>query len=299
MAILAGALVLLAVVGPTRSIQDDAWAATWAQLARLEASDPASADADALATELERSTRIDGVDEMRSTLLRARLERFRGRDTTEIGRALGRFSLTSYSPHECWLLAEVVAGRDARARTVLRGLHTTRDLSREQQVFAWKTAVDSARALRLADNALPIFRILHERYVAAWSAIDLTLTLSRLGDVEGVAKVMSETIAREEAAGRPSADLWSTWGNATLGFGDESTARDYFGQALARGSTNAALVLGRLELLAGEWGAARRSFRPSIMLDDPAAWAARGWGLTLLPASRDAASIDVAERGQP
>ena len=42
-------------------------------------------------------------------------------------------------------------------------------------------------------------------------------------------------------------------------------------------------MLGRLDLDAGRLEAARKGFRASILSDRPAAWALRGWGLTLLP----------------
>ena len=138
--------------------------------------------------------------------------------------------------------------------------------------------------MRLAEGALPIQEVLHARYQTVWSAIDLALTRTRLGDREGADTALAATIEREEGAGRPSADLWSQRGISALGFGDERRARDYFGQALARGSEDAALVLGWLELEAGRLEAARKAFRPSILSEQPAAWALRGWGLTLLPA---------------
>jgi len=146
-----------------------------------------------------------------------------------------------------------------------------------------RVVANEARALRLEQGALPIQLVLQERYLAAWSAIDLAVTHSRLGNVAALDILLASAIQREEAEGRPTADLWSRWGLARLGFGDESTARDYLGRALARGSTDAALVLGLMDLRAGRLESARNGLRPLILSDPPAAWALRGWGVSLLP----------------
>jgi hypothetical protein len=262
--------------------REEDWPTVWNDLARLEALGPQDEGVDELVAALAAVAREERGT-ARGELLSAHLDRRAGRPIAR-PEALAELRPDELSGPETWLLAGVLPAGPARVRALLAALERTPAPGRDELLLAWRSAVDEARALRLAECARPLQEILHERYRAPWSAIDLALTCSRLGDEAGVARVLGETIAHEEAAGRSSADLWSTWGNAVLGFGDESRARDYLGRALARGSTNAALVLGRLELDAGRLEAARMSFRPSILSERPAAWAVRGWGTSLLPA---------------
>ena len=95
--------------------------------------------------------------------------------------------------------------------------------------------------------------------------------------------VLADVIASQEAAGRPTGDLWSQRGISALAAGDNRRALNYFGRALARGSSNAAVVLARMDLDAGRRRAARIGFRALLWYGEPGAWALRGWGLSLLP----------------
>lgn len=282
-------LLLVLATGPASGAQDQDWPRAWTELARLEALAPGDADADAIAAELRRFAQArEGspsttVDPARVCLLELRLDRWSGAATDDSQRALARLPLAGLTGPEAWTVAGELSPGPARVRAVQQALHTTPAPTRDQLLLAWNTAVDEARALRLEEGALPIQLVLQERYLAAWSAIDLALTHSRLGNVTALDTLLTGSIAREEAAGRPTAELWSRWGIAVLGFGDESTARDYLGRALARGSSDAALVLGQLDLRAGRLQSARNGLRPSILSDPPAAWALRGWGVSLLP----------------
>jgi hypothetical protein len=106
-----------------------------------------------------------------------------------------------------------------------------------------------------------------------------------LGRHEASDTVLAGVIATEEAAGRPTADLWSQRGISALAAGDNRRALDYFGRALARGSVNAAVVLARRDLDAGRRREARIGFRALSWGEEAGAWALRGWGLSLLPES--------------
>jgi len=272
----------LALHGAVRAQEAEPRAQTLDRLAQLESLERGAAGAEDLAAELETIAREGGATPF-ARLLGARLARWAERPLpTTIERLAGE-PLHAFSPREAWLLAEIVPPGATCVRVVMYALRGTMQLSRAQLEFAWNTAVAEARALRLAEGALPIQELLHERYGAAWSAVDLALTQSRLGDREGLDRVLGSAIERERAAGRATAELWSRWGIATLGFGDEARARDYLGRALAEGSTDAALVLGKAEFESGHAAAARASWRPSILSDTPSPWALRGWGLTLLP----------------
>ncbi len=70
---------------------------------------------------------------------------------------------------------------------------------------------------------------------------------------------------------------------ARIGAGRTSEALSDLGAALAGGSRDAALVLGRLALREGNPARARRLL--GSLLDEAGgeAWARRGWGLTMLP----------------
>ena len=258
------------------------WPRTWDALGALEAMVPGAPGSQERANELAELAR-DAAGSPRGTLLRARLDAWAGQPHGPVARELAQVSLADLTPRETWLAAEILPGGPARVRAVLDAMQATPELARDELLLAWNISVEEARALRLTEGALPIQSALHERNQADWSAMDLGLTLARLGDREGLDATLGEAIARARAAGSPVADLWSVWGTATAGFGDTERAMDYLGRALAHGSSDAGLVLGLMDLEAGRLAAARRGFRPSILSEPPAAWALRGWGMTLLP----------------
>jgi hypothetical protein len=197
---------------------------------------------------------------------------------------------------ENWLAAEVLAPSSLRAAAVLRALPATAGaLPPERMRLAWEVGADEARALRL-DGARGLQEALHRRALAAWSAMDLALTLNRLGDAQAADRVLSEQIERESAAGRPTGDLWAQRGTQALGNGDEVLARDYLGHGLARGSVDAGVVLARLDLDRGRLAEARAGFRALLLDPAPSPWAARGWGLSLLPPPRTDRTAQAGER---
>ena len=255
------------------------WEQIWLKLGRLQATEAGTEQAQSLFEELT-SAESSAPSGSRRALLGAHLHAWEGSTDALLAQQVSPEGLNG---HETWLLVEVLPTSPQRAQAVLQGLSLTPTLNREQLNLSWRTAADEAGALRLESGAKPIQRILHQRYAAAWSAIHLSLSLMRMGDLEGLNQVMGQIIAQEEAAGRSSAELWSQWGLAQLGAGNEQRARDYLGFALARGSSDAAIMLGRLDLQQGRIEPARANFRPSLLTERPSAWALRGWGATLLP----------------
>jgi len=265
--------------------QDAAWEAAWNELTRLQTLERESAEGQELAARLldlcQRRAR-----EPRATLLEARIDRWASEEPGAPGEAATRLAgipAREFSARECWLAIEVLPADSARVAVVLRALASTPELTREQAQLAYEVALEEALALRLDRGARPIQEVLQARFQAAWSAANLSLTHHRLGHAEVADAILAEAITREEAAQRPTADLWSRRGVAAFGNGDESEARHYLGRALAAGSADGTLMLGLIDLLGGHLEAARMGFRTSILSDQPAAWALRGWGLTLLP----------------
>lgn len=198
-----------------------------------------------------------------------------------------------------WLRLGETPPSPRRAREAVALLEDTLgirgELSAEELRLVWDVGVQEALALRFED-ALGVQEALYALYPAAWSASDLELTLRRLGRYGEGDAVLAAQIAREEAAGGSTspvaADLWSQRGIGALGSGDERRARDYLGAGCARGSADACVVLARLDLAVGRLEEARAGFRALLVSQSetsatpppPASpWAARGWGLSLLP----------------
>jgi len=259
--------------------QDTDWGSLWTQLASLEATEPDAQGSLELWDQLAQAATHTPAGTRRQ-VLEAHLAAWKGQphdlDPAQV-------SATGLDGHESWLLAAVLPTSPPKAQSVLQALAQTPTLDRDQLDMAWRTAAAEAGALRLAEGARPIQEILHARYQAAWTATHLCLTLMRLGELGELDRMMRAAIEREEAGGRSSAELWSQWGLAVLGAGQEHRARNLLGRALERGSQNAALILGRLDLQLGRLAAARANFRSSVLTEKPSAWALRGWGSSLLP----------------
>jgi len=184
-------------------------------------------------------------------------------------------------PSDAWqTLAEAPAGAE-RAHQLARTLRETgaEPLSRDQLDLAWRIGVEESRAFRY-DLAVEIQTLLHESAQAAWSASDLALTLGRAGRYEEGRAILEHQLARTQDASGPF--LQSRLGLLLLGAGAEREARNALGSALAGGSEDAALILGRLALDRNEQATARALFRGQLMEGSGGAWALRGWGLTLL-----------------
>ncbi|MEW6072289.1 MAG: hypothetical protein AB1726_06775 [Planctomycetota bacterium] len=281
LAALAGLSLALAPGGPARAATD--WEAVWDDLVRLDSLAAESEEAQALVARLARAAE-EGEDAPRTELLRRQLSRRRGEASTSLP-AFTAAVPWPFAGRETWLAAEVLPPGPERVRTVLWALdELPAATDRRYLTTAWSAAVDEARALRLAKGALPIQERLHAEFAAPWSALDLALTLTWLDRAGEADRVLAAAIEREREGGRPGAELWSQRGILALGAGNERRARDYLGRALARGSADAAIVLGRLDLDHGRNRSARVAFRALSWDALPGDWAQRGWGLSLLPA---------------
>ena len=82
---------------------------------------------------------------------------------------------------------------------------------------------------------------------------------------------------------RQLTDLYDRRALGRIGAGRTDLARRDLGAALARGSSDAGVVLGRIALTEGRLEDARAIFRELLAEEPPQAWALRGWGLTMLP----------------
>jgi tetratricopeptide (TPR) repeat protein len=273
--------LLLAFVAGLAS-QGDPWAQLWTELEALRSGKVAAGEAEVFRAHLTEALR-QGPEGPRTALLRTSLEVLAGGNGRAAAARLAALEPSPFAAREQWLLADLMAPGPERARLVRAALESPSTLSNWQVVLAWSVGVDEARALRLAESALPIQRVLHERNHASRSAEDLAQTYRALDRREEAEQVLREAIAQEEATGRQAPALWEERGLCALGFGDEPGARDYLGRALAQGSREAGLVLARMDLLAGRSQTARRGFQALILTEPPLDWAWRGWGTTLLP----------------
>lgn len=112
----------------------------------------------------------------------------------------------------------------------------------------------------------------------------LRAELGKLTLAIGSAEESSEDLrAWRKALRRDLVGLYDRRALARLGAGRVEAARTDLGAALAGGSRDAALVLGRLALREGQKSRARRLLGSLLHEDQGEPWARRGWGLTMLP----------------
>jgi hypothetical protein len=270
------------------------WPAVWSRLAAVRTAAPGAPG------------RADGVSALRSVarerrgtprgaLLQAHLERLEDEDAVLELPSRWVQSWPFQGP-ESWLVSEVLPPSPQRALAAQRAIESTPGAIPDDRLrLAWGIGVDEARALHLV-SARDLQEALYRRVPAVWSATDLSLTLSRLGEAEAADRILAEQIEREAAAGHPTGDLWSRRGTQALGNGDEGLARDYLGLGLARGSADAGVVLARLDLVQGRIAEACAGFRALLLDPAPSPWAARGWGLTLLPSPSPDRSDQAGDR---
>ena len=185
------------------------------------------------------------------------------------------------SERESWLAARSLPAGPARGRAVLHGLDLTARggtvLDGSRLRLAYEAGVEAAEDQRLGEAVL-IQRPLHALAQAEWSAMNLALSLRRVGDYDGADAVLERQLERPNG----SAELLSQRGLNALAAGRRNRARDWLVQALARGSSDAAVILGRVDLAAGRYEACRRALRPWVESESPGAWAVRGWALSLV-----------------
>ncbi len=185
-------------------------------------------------------------------------------------------------PRSALVQARELAPGEARARALVRALEETSAFGLDECLaLAFEEFLNQARAYRM-DLALPLAEGMHARARADWSAMSLGLACTRAGLNARAEEVLREQLALSED-GPDQAALMERLGLAYLGAGQEARARRELGAALARGSSNAGVVLGMLSLRQGRPEAARALFR-SILDEEPAqSWAHRGWGLSMVP----------------
>lgn len=279
-------LFLVLGAGAHASPSSDDWSSRWDEAAALAALEPSSeAFGDLAARLLAMAESAD--DDPRGVLLRRLVDEARGTDPAPAAAPEQELEAGAsewpFDRRESWLYARVAPTLTLRGRAVREGLAREADIriEREALLTAWRTGAEEARELRL-ESALGLQRELYDRYREPWSSMDLALTLSWAGRTQEAARVLTETIEAERGAGRPVAELLSRRGLVYLGAGDERRARDDLGRALAAGSSNAAVVLARLDLDRGARRAARVGFRSLLDVESPGPWEQRGWGLSLI-----------------
>jgi hypothetical protein len=148
-------------------------------------------------------------------------------------------------------------------------------------VAGFEDFMGQSRVFRL-DLSRPLAEAMHGRAAATWSAMTLALICTRDGLAARAQEVLLEQLERTPE-GVEHYELLERLGLARLGAGDETGSLAPLGAAFARGSANAGVVLGRLELHAGHLGRARSLFRSLLDEDPPQSWALRGWGLSMVP----------------
>lgn len=193
----------------------------------------------------------------------------------------------STSPRSPLAEARELAPGEARAKVLVLALEQTAEAGLEECLaLSYEEFLNQTRAFRM-DLALPLAEGMHARAQADWSAMSLGLASTRAGRNARAASVLREQLAVTEE-GPAQASLMERLGLAYLGAGKEALARRELGAALARGSSNAGVVLAMLSLRRGRPEAARALFR-SILDEEPAqSWAHRGWGLSMLPGPDEA-----------
>lgn len=262
------------------------WPAIWREVAAISALAPADRTRpERLRTLAAQPAARDAS--ARGALLRATLDRLAGRSAV----IAWDLSLTwPYDREEAWLAAELLPAGPERERAVIAALGSLSDadvqpaLGARQVELAFQVWITAADAFRF-DAALAIGRNLHARSRATWSAISLSLSLMRAGLPEEGDQILAAQIAAAAQSPADLAALWDQRGIAALGAGWERRARTDLGMALLNGSTDAAVVLARLDLAAGRIDAARLGFRGVLYENPQSDWARRGWGLSLLPPS--------------
>ncbi|MCB9916537.1 MAG: hypothetical protein H6828_15535 [Planctomycetes bacterium] len=181
-----------------------------------------------------------------------------------------------------WKRARELAPGTARAETLIDALATAPEA---ELLATYKLGVEElgnqTRAFHM-DVALPLAEALHARAGAPWSAACLGIAARKAG-----APARAHAVLAEAAAGVPDGPeryaLLEELGLVSLGAGDEPLARRELGASLARGSSNAGVVLGLLALRDGRRDEARALFRAQLERPEGRSWAWRGWGLSMLP----------------
>lgn len=282
MDLLSLALVLLTTT--TRGIPVAQEATIWREIAAIEKLDPTSRDRATRLTALKVTS--PGTDRSAvGALVRAKVAALEGRPRPLDWELSGPWP---YDREASWVAAELLPPGPTRGRAVIAALGELEAAPREAPLdgarteLAYEVWVDAAENLRF-DEALAIGRNLHSRSHATWSAISLGLTTMRAGLPDEGDAVLAAQIALPSTSAADLAALWDHRGILALGAGYEAPGRFALGRAVLHGSSDAAVVLARLDLAAGRLEAARAGFRAAWIENPGSDWARRGFGLTLLP----------------
>lgn len=306
---LLGSLLLATLAGFPR-VQDtaqvagsDAWAETWRTLDVLERSAPGSAVRRQSAAELEsfqarreRSARKrhDRVEAFRSRVLEAQLARLAQRPFRPVSDP--RVPIV-WLPGEAWIAAQVAGPGPTRVAAIETALGETLpgDLA-ERIRFAFRTAAEDARALRLAESQ-QIARALHDRVQAAMaselpdehrsvtqSAVLLALVSRLKGEHADALAVLEPRLASTQGPA-DRRELLVEIGRTQWAAGQDASATRALGEAIALGSSDAGWLLGRNALSEAAISRARALFRTLISNSEEGTAptpALRGYGLSLL-----------------
>lgn len=192
------------------------------------------------------------------------------------------FKLPELEAGGAWAFALALAPSGALDQVLIVALSETPDpllgpvLERGYGEFiAHSEAARGAQAYALAEA-------LHERSQAQWSGMNLAISSTRLGKHMRAVEVLGALLGGNIAAADRGV-LMSRLSLVLLGEGGPIRARRVFGANLSRGMGDSAIVLGLLSLEGGVLARARALFRAALARDPSQSWAARGWGLSMVP----------------
>lgn len=304
------ASLFLAALAGLNEVQDtaastgsDAWVETWRALEALGRSAPGSVARRQSAAELESfrarreraaRKRHDRVEAFRSRVLEAQLARLAQTPFRPVSDP--RVPI-AWLPGEAWIAAQVAGPGPTRVAAIETALAESHPQHLAERVrFAFATAADDARALRLAESQ-QVARVLLERIQSATAgelpaehrsgvhAALLLALVSRLMGEHEEALVLLER--RLESTPNPvdRRELLVEIARNRLAVGQDASASRALGEALALGSPDAGWLLGRSALSEGAVPRARAVFRALISNSEEGPTptpALSGYGLALL-----------------
>ncbi len=154
------------------------------------------------------------------------------------------------------------------------------DLSPSQLGLAFRAARSAALWLEFdgPGGAIALQHLLHQKNGADWTAVNLALSLERVGDFDGAAAVLEEQTWR----GAASPLIMTRQGLGLIARGRMRAGRARLSIAMARGSDDAEITLARLDLSSGRRVEALKGFSAVLSRSDAGAWSRRGYGMALL-----------------
>lgn len=257
------------------------WSRAWDELERASGMEAGAERADVLAP--LRRLAGERAFELRGRLLAASIERLEQGAATL---AIAPEELGDFDARESWIAARVAAPGPGLDRALAQSLA---GLEGAELAACYQLAYERFLALANGyetESAIGLAHAIHARARAVWSASNLASALRRAGRWDEAHAVLSAAIAAPIER-RDRAALLQERALVDAGAGWKARERDDLGASLARGSSDAAQVLGRLDLAAGRFDAARAVFRSALRDEPTPPWALRGWGLSMLPRARE------------